>query len=290
MRNIYVDYFQKATILIILPIISLSEDIERYTIYQNHSENFHDLFLRALPNGRVTLFMHLNDNKVIFHQKEKNIKLSNFITGIFEPDKTPYIKPHPKYNLFKGIAVTFTYRGVHNLLRMPLIKTTNTCLEFESVFGNCGDYLIERINQANSNSEIIKILNSFFLKLSEDKSCNLPKDLHNISDFINYKQGRLSLDDISHSVNLSYKSMYRLFNNHIGIGPKTFLKILRFNQACRLLRYKPRHNWNEMIYHCGYYDQSHFIKEFKFFMKESPHQFLHKSEGHFYYNRPFTFK
>ena len=57
-----------------------------------------------------------------------------------------------------------------------------------------------------------------------------------------------------------------------------------------MLNNDPEVNWSELVYRCGYYDQAHFINEFKTLMKESPYHFLSMTKGHFYLNRPFSFK
>lgn len=77
-----------------------------------------------------------------------------------------------------------------------------------------------------------------------------------------------------------------MFIKHIGIGPKDYLKIIRFNHACKLMSTNSDIEWFDIIYSCGYYDQMHFIHEFKNVMKYTPSEFLRISQGKFYFNRP----
>ena len=77
-----------------------------------------------------------------------------------------------------------------------------------------------------------------------------------------------------------------MFCEYIGIGPKDYLRIIRFNYACKLLSNYPETDWCDVVCCCGYYDQMHFISEFKNIMKCTPMKLLKISEGNFYFNRP----
>ncbi|MDD3458734.1 MAG: AraC family transcriptional regulator [Weeksellaceae bacterium] len=64
--------------------------------------------------------------------------------------------------------------------------------------------------------------------------------------------------------------------NEIGMPPKLFCKVIRFNHAFLLKRMNPETSWQEIVYQCGYYDQSHYIAEFKYFTGFSPSVYYDK--------------
>jgi AraC-like DNA-binding protein len=101
--------------------------------------------------------------------------------------------------------------------------------------------------------------------------------------------GLLSVGRLARELQMSYKSLYRLFVDEMGMSPKMYLKIVRFNRACYLLDYESKPNVNEIVYECGYHDQPHFIHEFKSIMKESPKHYLQPDRGKFYFDRPYAF-
>lgn len=292
MKNFYKNYLGNASVWISKPNLHLIKYIERYTIYQNNSENFEDIFFRALPNGKVTIFLHLYGNKILIRFiNGEEYEMDDFIFGIFEPAKTPYIKVKTHLNLFKGIAITLTYNGIYQLLGIPLIETTNVCLPLSGFLVDYKQELKEKIERSSSPKETIHILNSFFINLSQKKKYQFPEIINNTSKLLQNGHNFTSIENISNVLNLSYKSLYRLFSKHIGMGPKTFLKILRFDRACSILQsqYPNNNDWKEIVYYCGYYDQAHFINEFKSIMKESPYHFLKSCDGYFYINRAFNF-
>lgn len=71
---------------------------------------------------------------------------------------------------------------------------------------------------------------------------------------------------------VSQSTLERRFRSIIGTTPKKFASIVRFKQA--LSHYKPQASLTDLGYEAGFYDQAHFIREFKSFTGETPEQFF----------------
>jgi AraC-like DNA-binding protein len=86
-------------------------------------------------------------------------------------------------------------------------------------------------------------------------------------------EGRVSVDELASSTGLGPRQLERRFRERVGLGPKRFLKILRFQSVFRRGSSQAR-DWAEVALDCGYYDQSHFIRDFKSFTGASPDAFF----------------
>jgi len=75
--------------------------------------------------------------------------------------------------------------------------------------------------------------------------------------------GRASVDEVATTVGVSSRQVDRLFAHHLGIPPKTVGRILRFQSALRALMRDPGCSLAEVAAAAGYFDQAHFIKDFK---------------------------
>ncbi len=64
---------------------------------------------------------------------------------------------------------------------------------------------------------------------------------------------------------MSPRQLRRFFDTYIGFSPKTFSRIVRFQSVLAALRRAPQNDWNSLCFAFGYYDQAHFIHEFKEF-------------------------
>ena len=74
----------------------------------------------------------------------------------------------------------------------------------------------------------------------------------------------------------SQKHLIHLFKKYIGLTPKWYQRILRFNDLLKQIQNKENIAWADIAYRCGYTDQSHFIKEFKHFSGFNPREFIKK--------------
>lgn len=88
-----------------------------------------------------------------------------------------------------------------------------------------------------------------------------------------------TLEQIRNDIDFSEKQFIHLFKKQVGITPKMFQRIVRFNQILPLIHEKETIDWAEISEDCGYYDQSHFIRDFKRFSGFNPTEFLELSSG-----------
>ena len=290
MKTLYRKYFEWIRTRAFLPPIILRPYIIKYMIYENASAHLRDIPFRALPNGYVELFFHLNGSSVHFQERRSLTQRKCFLAGIFELSYPLKIKVATTDECFSGLSVTLTHKGVNRLLGVALFELTNRIIDVESFWKEEGDRLIQRIIHAKTDEERVRILNKFFMfKLYNEKDAN-QKDIQWILDLLEEKTGKITVDELAHHLDLSYKTLYRKFHDDMGLCPKTYLRIVRFNRACRLLNQFPDINYGELVFRCGYYDQAHFINEFHTIMKESPTQFIKTTGGNFYLNRPYCFR
>ena len=76
------------------------------------------------------------------------------------------------------------------------------------------------------------------------------------------------------------KHLIDQFKKYIGLTPKYYQRILRFNEILQQIQKKENITWTQIAYQCGYSDQSHFIKEFKHFSGFNPKEFIQEGFNH----------
>ena len=81
------------------------------------------------------------------------------------------------------------------------------------------------------------------------------------------------IKDICRNVSVSRKHLNGLFEAHIGLTPKVYARMFRFRRVIDLVQGTPRPDWTQIAMSCGYYDQSHFNREFREFSGMSPGEF-----------------
>lgn len=270
------------------PPLTLQPYIHSYFLYDGE-EIPQDSFFRALPNGKVEMFFLFNGSRIIFQDKQHIKRLSGFLAGIFELNYPMRIKIETNGRRFRGISVLFTHLGVNRLLGINLHEITNRVVGFDS--SRYPDIYRQYLKISENQKEkfLFENLNEFFLdqlKINE----NHPQKIITLLNHLEHLTGLLNVERLAAKLQISYKSLYRMFTDEIGMSPKMYLKILRFNRACYLLDRASKTDKSEIVYECGYYDHSHFLREFKSIMKESPKHYLNSGKGRFYFNRPYALK
>jgi len=89
--------------------------------------------------------------------------------------------------------------------------------------------------------------------------------------------GNLPIKELCSLANMSKSSLEHHFKQQVGLSPKMFSRVIRFNQVNRFLKDTSSTDWQELVYRYGYFDQSHFIHEFRHFFGYTPSQ-IHLSQ------------
>ncbi len=97
------------------------------------------------------------------------------------------------------------------------------------------------------------------------------------------RAGRVSVAELARAANLSTRQLERRFRARVGLGPKTFARLVRFQRALALLRTSGA-RLAEVAAQAGYYDQAHLVRDFRQFAGASPSRYLaggHELAAHF---------
>jgi AraC-like DNA-binding protein len=95
--------------------------------------------------------------------------------------------------------------------------------------------------------------------------------------YIQNSRGQISTGNIHREFSISERQFERIFRFNVGISPKRFVEIARLNYAISII--SKNSNLTETAYEAGYYDQSHFIRSFKFYTGMTPGEFRDLSKS-----------
>jgi AraC-like DNA-binding protein len=100
------------------------------------------------------------------------------------------------------------------------------------------------------------------------------------------KKGMISVSELATFTGVGERQLENLFKKYIGLSPKFFSRIVRFNHIFDLVK-KNKSRWSSLAYEAAYYDQSHFIRNFKTFTGESPsaYSFEEENMANFFLNK-----
>jgi hypothetical protein len=181
-----------------------------------------------------------------------------------------YIEPTGYVNTF---AIRFCPYGFANFVSVQIASLANTETPLDILFGEKPARELERrIVEAPTASARIAIIERFLLQKLTDR-VTVDRIVKETVDALTASRGSQPINSI---INDSSKrrQLERKFRKQIGISPKQLGKVVRLQAALRLLCSGGKDSLTSIAYESEYYDQAHFIKDFKEFTGTSPKEFL----------------
>ncbi len=184
---------------------------------------------------------------------------------------------------FTVLQVVFQPGALFRLTGLPVHELTDTFVDAEAVFSTEIQRVNDRLNSTDDSGEMVIIVESFLHQLIRGaKKDGLPIDkighLMLYAALVHPSQSttRLlrSVDWLAKEACLSNKQFYRKSMERMGISPKLFDRLIRFNQAAWLRTEHPAKDWLSIAVESGYYDYQHMARDFRAFTTLTPNDFL----------------
>lgn len=177
-----------------------------------------------------------------------------------------------------GMLGVYLYpQAIPLLFDIPANKVTGYNLDIASVFGKEGSVLEDRVMCAASHSHRIELISSFLNR----KLSTPPNKLSYLSATIRnaiHTGTNPSVSEMASACNLSIRQIERDFQSLSGFSPRLFSKLTRFRALMENFPGKSN-SIGDLAYEFNYYDQSHFINDFKRFTGLTPMQYIKDREG-----------
>lgn len=223
-----------------------------------------------IPDGCIDMIFILGDDvKRFTSQDDFILQPREMILGqITEPF---YVQPLGYVNTF---AVRFYPYSFSNFVSVSIKTLANKETPLALLFGEkASKAFAENIIEAPNTQKRIEIVEAFLLqKLTDIKIVDTI--VKRTIDIILSTGGKATINTILKDDPSKRRQLERKFIKHIGISPKQLGKVLRLQSALKMLLNQGSESLTEIAYESDYYDQAHFIKDFKEFTGITPKAFL----------------
>lgn len=173
---------------------------------------------------------------------------------------------------FLVFQVVFSPSGLYRLTGIPSEQLNNCYLDAETIFEKDIKEINDKLNDANNFKEMVAVVESFLLK----KINRGVKDFHRldqVSNLILKTDKILNVEWLAKESCLSLRQYERKFIERMGVSPRYFSKVVRFENAFRMKNTDPNLDWLSIAIKCGYYDYQHLAKDYKAFTNQTPNGF-----------------
>lgn len=221
-----------------------------------------------VPDGCMEMIFHYGD---LYRQYTNN---NHFITQprcfvIGQLTKPLEIEATGTTGIF---SVRFHPDGFLPFATMPIKDMENTAIPLGILFGQEGNAIAEKIINASSVSERINDIEQFFNTLLSAGE-TIDRIVKSTVDTILTANGQLPVTELLNQLQINRRQLERKFASAIGLSPKQLSKTIRLQATIKKLLDKQFTSLTALAYEGEYYDQAHFIKDFKELTGFTPKEF-----------------
>ncbi|WP_316839467.1 helix-turn-helix domain-containing protein [Pedobacter gandavensis] len=178
---------------------------------------------------------------------------------------------------FDMLGVCLQPNALNSLFGLNAHPLTDSCLELDELVELNQSLLSERLHDVSSAIQKIEVLSQFMLTKIKARPSGKEAEMQFAMDKIMHSSGGTSLKVLQEELYLTERNFERKFKQYVGITPKLFSRICRFQSSLKQLNHHQFDKLSDLAYENNYADQSHFIRSFKEFTGLSPYQYQKRS-------------
>ncbi len=233
---------------------------------------------RVLPTGEMQIVINLQEDRSWVYDRDGTDHCQTF--------RGPLISgAHSQYQVIStaaqacAIGVHFRPGGAFPFLRMPAGELRDTTVSLDALWGREAADLRDRLLEAESHQARFEILERVLL---DELARGF--DRHRAVGFALRQfmaaPHLTTIASVSEQIGLSPKRFIQVFRDETGFTPKVFCRIRRFQQALGRMEGRKSVEWATVALDCGYFDQAHFIHDFRAFSGINPSTYLAQQTPH----------
>jgi len=250
----------------------LSKFVDNFWLYEGHEGERKTE--RILPTGTLELVINLRQNELRFYDAECHENCSGFSGAIVSGAHGRGFAPDTAEEVFV-IGVHFKPGGAFPFLGLPAGDLADTHVDLETLWGPSAGRLRERLCEARTSAERFQLLQEALLS----RLCHGVEPHYAVSAALEMfvkNQAGPRVREAAKYLGLSQRRFIQVFKAEVGMTPKLFSRIQRFQQSRTFIQQNPSPNWASLALDLGYFDQSHFIREFLEFSGLSPTDYINR--------------
>jgi AraC-like DNA-binding protein len=265
----------------IAPTAPLAEFIERFW-YSGDAPPHQKV--RIVPNGTMELVFNLDEDELGIYDTEQPGSYKSFSGAFFSG---AYARPMFVDTREHVVGVHFKPGGAFRFLGVPASALADIHVDLEALWGRSAQDLREQLCAAANPAQRFRILEREFVARLEN-TLEEHRAVRAALDIFGRDTGEAKIRDLAAHLGLSQRHFIKVFSNQVGVTPKLFGRVQRFQRAVDLTRNSSTPDWADIAAACGYFDQSHLIHDFQTFSGLSPTEFQHQRNERLLTTPPIT--
>jgi AraC-like DNA-binding protein len=233
---------------------------------------------RLLPDGTVELVINLREDRIRVYESQHPDRFHTIPGCVVSGPRSEFFIIDTEGEA-ATIGVHFKPGGAFPFFRMPPGELTNQSVALECLWGAGSARLRERLLSAPTPGDKFRVLECCLLEELAKPLERHPAVGFALGQFLRWRQAP-PVARVVEQVGFSQRRFIQLFSDEVGMTPKLFCRVSRFQKVIQTAHACGDINWAELALDCGYYDQAHFIHDFQSFAGITPSTYLQQMTEH----------
>ncbi|NJN99166.1 MAG: helix-turn-helix transcriptional regulator [Anaerolineales bacterium] len=171
------------------------------------------------------------------------------------------------------LGIKFRPGAFYPFVKRPMAQFTNRTFRVEDIFGADSQPPEAAILTLDDEARMVELAEQFIRRRvpERDETVEL---INAIMDWIKANPAITRVDEVVSRFSMSKRTLQRLFNQYVGVSPKWVIQRYRLHEAADHLGEGEVADWAQLALKLGYFDQAHFIKDFKTIVGKSPAEYV----------------
>lgn len=232
---------------------------------------------RVLPDGAVQLIINLREDKLRVYGRQDHGECQSFRGSLLSGAHSEFVVIDTACQQ-EIMGVHFRPGGAFPFFRPPGSELPDAHISLDELWGSRAAALRDRLIEAKTAEDRFRILEKTLLAQAARPLAGHPAVGFALRELQCAPHTR-TVSEVGRQIGLSPRRFIEAFSQEVGLTPKLFCRIRRFQHVLRLMRSGRRIDWTDIALSCGYFDQPHFIHDFRSFSGINPTAYLaHRGE------------
>ncbi len=229
---------------------------------------------RFLPDGNVELVIDLHDEPKFIFDNDSLTEVQACRKMWFSGLRTAPITI-PTGGDASMMVINFKRGMAYPFLPFPMTEIADRVVDVGLVWGDAFGELREKVIEHRLSREKFLSAEAFLVRFLRSNIGLNPCVEYAITTIARAPH-QASMQSLSAKIGYSQKHFISMFKRHVGVTPKRYMKLMRFQRAVNLIEAAPVQNWTDLSLECGFFDQSHLINDFKSFSGFTPEDYVRR--------------
>jgi AraC-like DNA-binding protein len=230
---------------------------------------------RVLPDGYTEIIINLHEDRLDVGDDDPK---ADFVTSsgslMYGPRSKPFIISRLRPTAILGIH--FRPGGLSPFLKLPVEELHNQTVPLEMIWGQHSHDLRERLLNAPSLPYRFQVVEEFLNARLRPTFTPHPAVTYTLHA-LRLPSNITKIGDIADHLGISSRRLSQVFREQVGMTPKAFHRLQRFQRVLRVVDRTHDIDWTALALSCGYFDQAHFIHDFKSFCGITPVEYYQQA-------------